>query len=65
MISGEIKRKTVETFGHQPGDTGSTEVQVALLTARLTEITPPKTEVRHPVGWVYISDLWVVSRFEI
>jgi small subunit ribosomal protein S15 len=39
LISGEIKRKTVETFGHQPGDTGSTEVQVALLTARLTELS--------------------------
>ena len=39
MISGEIKKTTVENFGHQAGDTGSTEVQVALLTARLSELS--------------------------
>lgn len=39
MISAETKRTTIEAHAQQPGDTGSTEVQVALLTARLEELS--------------------------
>jgi len=39
MLSKEKKRKIFEEFGTRPNDTGSPEVQVALLTARINEIT--------------------------
>ena len=35
----ERKREIVERFGKDASDTGSTEVQVALLTARIQELT--------------------------
>ena len=37
-ISAETKRSTIDGHKHHDKDTGSTEVQVALLTARLTEL---------------------------
>ncbi|MBQ4563671.1 MAG: 30S ribosomal protein S15 [Lachnospiraceae bacterium] len=39
MISKELKAQIVAEYGKQPGDTGSPEVQVALLTARINELT--------------------------
>ena len=39
MISKEQKAAIVAEFGKTPEDTGSTEVQVALLTARIKELT--------------------------
>ncbi len=39
-MSAEQKQEIVAEYGKGPGDTGSTEVQVALLTARITELTP-------------------------
>ncbi len=33
------KKKIVDDYGRGPNDTGSTEVQVALLTARIQELT--------------------------
>ena len=39
MISAETKQKVVEGFGRDSGDTGSTEVQVALLTERINELS--------------------------
>jgi small subunit ribosomal protein S15 len=33
------KRETIEKFGRTPGDTGSPEVQVALLTKRIEHIS--------------------------
>lgn len=35
----ESKRERIEAFGRKPGDTGSSEVQVALLTDRIRRIT--------------------------
>lgn len=32
------KKEIIEKFGHVPGDTGSPEVQVALLTERINEL---------------------------
>ena len=40
MISKEQKEQIVEKFGTHEGDTGSPEVQVALLTARINDLTP-------------------------
>jgi small subunit ribosomal protein S15 len=38
-LTADTKREIVEKHGKSPGDTGSTEVQVALLTARINELT--------------------------
>lgn len=39
MISGATKQEVIEKFKQHPGDTGSPEVQIALLTARLDELS--------------------------
>ena len=39
MISKEKKQAIVAEFGRNPQDTGSPEVQIALLTARIAELT--------------------------
>jgi small subunit ribosomal protein S15 len=38
-LTAEAKRDIVSRYGRDEGDTGSTEVQVALLTARINELT--------------------------
>ena len=39
MISKEKKQAIIEEYATKPGDTGSPEVQVAILTARISELT--------------------------
>ena len=39
MISKEKKTAIMEEYARTPGDTGSQEVQVAVLTARIQELT--------------------------
>lgn len=39
MISKEKKQDIIANYGRTPSDTGSPEVQIALLTARITELT--------------------------
>lgn len=39
MISKEKKSAIIAEYGRQPGDTGSPEVQIAILTERITELT--------------------------
>ena len=39
MISRERKEQIVADYGRSQGDTGSPEVQVAILTARIQELT--------------------------
>jgi small subunit ribosomal protein S15 len=38
-VTQERKREIVERFGSTPGDTGRTEVQIALLTERIAALT--------------------------
>ena len=38
MITAEQKKEIIEKFGTTPNDTGSPEVQVALLTARINDL---------------------------
>ena len=38
MITTEMKKEIMEKFARCPGDTGSPEVQVALLTARINDL---------------------------
>ena len=40
MIASSIKAAVVKDNARKAGDTGSPEVQVALLTARINELTP-------------------------
>ena len=39
MISKEKKQEIIAAYGRNPQDTGSPEVQIALLTERITELT--------------------------
>ena len=39
MLSKEKKEKIIAEYGKKPGDTGSPEVQIALLTERINELT--------------------------
>ncbi|HIC69811.1 MAG TPA: 30S ribosomal protein S15 [Candidatus Latescibacteria bacterium] len=39
MISADTKKQVIDDFGRGEADTGSTEVQVALLTERLTQLS--------------------------
>ena len=39
MISKEKKTVIIEQYGRKAGDTGSPEVQIAILTARINELT--------------------------
>ncbi len=43
----ETKVKTMETFARHEGDTGSPEVQVALLSGRIIELTEHLREHKH------------------
>jgi small subunit ribosomal protein S15 len=38
-VTAERKQELVSRFGKAPGDTGSAEVQIALLTERINELT--------------------------
>lgn len=39
MIAKEKKDEIIKEYGRKAGDTGSSEVQIAILTARITELT--------------------------
>jgi small subunit ribosomal protein S15 len=38
-VDAELKKKTIEEYATQPGDTGSPDVQIALLTKRIAHLT--------------------------
>jgi len=38
-LTSERKQELIERFGAGPGDTGKAEVQIALLTARINDLT--------------------------
>ena len=39
MLAKEKKDEIIKEYGRKAGDTGSPEVQIAILTARITELT--------------------------
>ena len=45
-LTADAKREIVSRYGKGDGDTGSTEVQVALLTARINDLTEHLREHR-------------------
>ncbi|OQX43934.1 MAG: 30S ribosomal protein S15, partial [Candidatus Sedimenticola endophacoides] len=46
-ISAEQKKTIVGEYGKSEGDTGSPEVQVALLTARINDLTEHFADHKH------------------
>ena len=46
-LTVEAKREIVQKFGKSEGDTGSPEVQIALLTARINHLTEHLREHKH------------------
>lgn len=40
MVTKEMKEQIVKEYGRCEGDTGSPEVQIAILTARINDLTP-------------------------
>lgn len=46
-LNSETKREVIGTFGRSPEDTGSTEVQVALLTRRIDDLTEHLRSHKH------------------
>ena len=47
MITKEIKESIVKEHARSAGDTGSAEVQVAILTERITQLTVHMREHKH------------------
>ena len=47
MIAKEKKAEIIEKYGRQAGDTGSPEVQIALLTANINNLTEHMKEHKH------------------
>ncbi len=39
MVTSEMKREIVAKYGRSPEDTGSPEVQIAILSARIADLT--------------------------
>lgn len=46
-VAKEKKQELVEQFQTHPGDVGSSQVQIALLTARIAELTEHLREHKH------------------
>ncbi|UCR90052.1 30S ribosomal protein S15 [Mycetocola spongiae] len=46
-ITDEAKKAIIEEYATHPGDTGSPEVQVALLSARIKDLTEHLKEHKH------------------
>ena len=50
MISKEKKAEIIAAYGRTPEDTGSPEVQIAILTARIAELTAHLRSEERRVG---------------
>ncbi|SKC64610.1 30S ribosomal protein S15 [Okibacterium fritillariae] len=46
-LNGEAKKAIIEEYATHPGDTGSPEVQVAIMSARIKELTEHLKEHKH------------------
>ncbi|MBN1679384.1 MAG: 30S ribosomal protein S15 [Anaerolineae bacterium] len=46
-ITKEVKNELIEKFGRHEGDTGSPEVQIAILTSRIGQLTEHLKEHKH------------------
>lgn len=46
-LTPDVKQSIIAEFGTKPGDTGSAEVQIALLTRRINDLTGHLKEHKH------------------
>ena len=46
-LEGEVKKAIIEEYATHPGDTGSPEVQVAMMTQRIKDLTEHLKEHKH------------------
>ena len=46
-LDADVKKSIVEEYATHPGDTGSPEVQIALLTRRISDLTEHLKEHKH------------------
>lgn len=46
-LEADVKKAIIEEYATHPGDTGSPEVQIALLSKRITDLTEHLKEHRH------------------
>ena len=46
-LSAEVKKSIIDEYATKPGDTGSTEVQVAMLSQRIKDLTEHLKEHKH------------------
>jgi small subunit ribosomal protein S15 len=46
-LEAEVKKAIIEEYATHPGDTGSPEVQIALLTKRIKDLTEHLKEHKH------------------
>lgn len=46
-LSAEVKQSIIEEYATKPGDTGSPEVQVAMLSRRITDLTEHLKSHKH------------------
>ncbi|GGD43956.1 30S ribosomal protein S15 [Microbacterium faecale] len=46
-LEADVKKSIIEEYATHPGDTGSPEVQVALLSRRISDLTEHLKEHRH------------------
>ena len=46
-LSAEVKKSIIEEYATKPGDTGSPEVQVAMLSRRITDLTEHLKSHKH------------------
>ena len=53
MIAKEKKQAIINEYGRTPNDTGSPEVQVAVLTARIQELTEHLKQIMQRVHQTY------------
>jgi ribosomal protein S15 len=58
MIAASIKAEVVKANARAENDTGSPEVQVALLTARINELTPTSSNTPRTTTVVAVCCAW-------
>lgn len=46
-LAPEVKKAVIEEYATKPGDTGSPEVQIALMTRRITDLTEHLKHHKH------------------
>ncbi len=60
-LEADVKKAIIDEYATHPGDTGSPEVQIALLTKRITGLTEHLKEHKHDHPRVVACSSWSAS----